>query len=302
MPLLHTFDKRRWSQAQQTYLDEPLAAVPDEQIRQSSRGRPWHGLSVWHQVADASDLYIPPAGKHCIIVRNGPPTRLLQQHGTLNSDAEWRTGEVLVLPANTPSYWQSELPRDNLHLDLSPQWLERVHGAPLGPDALRSCFGVQDRLLADITRTLITSLADNSSLQPRFADGMAMSVAVHLLEHYRAPGSQAPRPSGLSRRQLQTVAELVNAHLHRAVTLQEMAEACQLSPYHFSRSFKFSTGLTPHRYVLQCKMERALERLRHSRKPIADIAIELGFATASHFSKRFLNHWGQTPSALRRAH
>ncbi|RUP31012.1 MAG: AraC family transcriptional regulator [Curvibacter sp.] len=301
MPL-QTFDKRRWAQAQHSYMEEPLAAVPDEQIRQSSRGRPWRGLSVWHQVADASDLYIPPAGKHCIIVRNGAPTRLLQRHGAHHADALWRTGEVLVLPAHTPSYWQSELPRDNLHLDLAPQWLEQVHGGPLPDDALRSSFGVQDRLLADITRTLITSLADNSSLNPRFAEGMAMSVAVHLLEHYRAPGSQTSRPSGLTRRQLQTVAELVKQHLHRPVTLQEMAEACQLSPYHFSRSFKFSTGLTPHRYVLQCKMEDALERLRHSRKPIADIATELGFATASHFSKRFLMHWGQTPSALRRAH
>ncbi|HBE36619.1 MAG TPA: hypothetical protein DD990_36360 [Cyanobacteria bacterium UBA11368] len=52
-----------------------------------------------------------------------------------------------------------------------------------------------------------------------------------------------------------------------------MAAIAQLSPYHFSRAFKQSTGISPHQYVIQCRVERAKQLLRQGKMSISEIAI-----------------------------
>lgn len=301
-PDVAQLDSRRWRGALREFIDEPLDAVPKEQIQCSSLGRPWHGLSLWHQRADAQDLYIPPAGKHCIIVRRGPDTGLLQRHGNETHDVRWKTGEVVLLPAHTPSFWRTELPRDNLHLDLSPHWLEKVSGQEGAALRLRSCFGKPDPVLTQLVQVLLLALDDHSGLQPAFAEGIAASVAIHLLEHYRIPGS-APQPApGLTARQLRQLQAFVNDHLDQPLPIERLAAEVQLSAFHFARCFKATCGLTPHQFVLRQRLERARELLLHTRSPVGEIARQLGFASGSHFSQAFARHWGLTPLRLRRQH
>jgi AraC family transcriptional regulator len=292
-------DGRRWRQAEQGYMDEPLDAVPQEHIVCSSKGLPWHGLSLWHQRSGAEDLYIPAAGKHCIIVRQGSGTGLYQRHGNASQWRRWETGEVVILPAHTPSFWRTEQGRDNLHLDLSPQWLQRVHGEDAPHLALRSCFGTRDPVLQQLVHVLMLALGDNSALHSAFADGIATSVAVHLLEHYRAPASRSERSTPLSARQLQHVADFVNAHIGQPLTPATLAQEVRLSVFHFSRCLKFSSGLTPHQFVLRIRMERAREMLSNTRMPVSEIACTLGFSSASYFSQAFAKHWGVTPLQMR---
>lgn len=304
MPLLDAMqvDSRRWRGAERAFMDEPLDAVPREQVQCSSAGLPWHGMSLWHQRADAQDLYIPPAGKHCIIVRRGPSTGLLQRHGNEMHDTRWHTGDMVLLPAHTPSFWRTELPRDNLHLDLSPQWLQKVSGDAGAPTALRSCFGKSDPLLTQLVQVLLLALNDNSGLQPAFADGIASTVAIHLLEHYRAPGSAPAPAAALSARQLRRVQALVRDNLDQPLTTALLAAEVELSVFHFSRCFKATCGLTPHQFVLQQRMLRARTLLRESGTAVGDIAVQLGFSSGSHFSQAFARHWGMTPLRFRMQH
>ena len=294
-------DRRRWRRAELGYMDEPLDAVPPEQIQSSSKGLPWHGLSLWHQQSDAQDLYIPAAGKHCIIVRRGPSTGLVQRHGHETQLGRWNRGEVVILPAQTPSFWRTELPRDNIHLDLSPLWLQRVHGDGEKHISLRSCFGARDPVLVQLVQVLFSSLDDNSSLHAAFANGIASSVAMHLLEHYCAHPSQSERVPPLSARQLRRIADLVDSHLNQALPLVALAAEVELSVYHFARCFKAASGLTPHQFVLGRKMARARALLLETKRPVLEIAQSVGFASASHFSQAFQKHWGVSPSVLRRS-
>lgn len=301
MPVLDAaqVDARRWRRAERDFQDEPLEAVPREQIQCSSLGLPWHGISAWHQRADAQDLYIPPAGKHCIIVRRGPTTGLVQRHGNEMRSSRWRAGEVLLLPAHTPSFWRTELPRDNWHLDLSPQWLQKVSGQDGGAIALRSSFGQSDPMLAQLVQVLLLALNDNSALHPEFADGIASCVAIHLLEHYRAPAGAPASPALLSARQLRRVQAMVLDNLEQPLPVQALAAEVQLSAYHFARCFKATCGLTPHQFVLQQRMKRARALLLESGDTVAEIARRLGFASVSHFSQAFAKHWGVTPLKFR---
>lgn len=293
-------DGRLWRQAQAAYVDDPVKAVPDQQVRRSSQGLPWRGLSVWHQRAGPGDLYVPAAGMHCIIVRLGPGTPIMQRHGGQTRSGRWETGQVVVLPARMASFWRTALPRDNLHLDLAPHWLERARGGAGRPVALRSCFGAHDPLLAQLARVLLASLDDNSSLHAAFADGLAMSAAVHLLEHYRLDAPAGERAPALSRRQMQRLSDFVEARLDHRISLAELADQAGLSPYHFTRCVKAACGLTPHQWVVRRRMEVARERVLATRRSMLEIALEVGYASAAHFSHAFRRHWGVSPTALRR--
>ncbi|WP_418514821.1 helix-turn-helix domain-containing protein [Delftia sp. PS-11] len=295
-------DDRRWRSAERAFQDEPLEAVPPEQVQCSSQGLPWHGISVWHQRTDAQDLYIPPAGKHCVIVRRGPTTGLIQKHGGEMHSSRWKTGEALLLPAHTPSFWRTELPRDNLHLDISPQWLQKVSGQENSTIALRSSFGRHDPLLFQLVQVLLQALDNNSALNPAFADGIATSVAIHLLEHYRAPSNGTVNTALLSAKQLKRVQSLVLENMEQPLSIAVLAAEARLSAYHFARSFKATCGLTPHQFVLQQRMKRARKLLLESSDSIAEIAMRVGFGSAPHFSQTFGKYWGITPSKLRQQH
>ncbi|MDJ0622602.1 MAG: AraC family transcriptional regulator [Desulfocapsaceae bacterium] len=84
------------------------------------------------------------------------------------------------------------------------------------------------------------------------------------------------------------------------VTLADISAAAGLSRYHFLRLFQASKGMTPHSYLLQCRLQRAKESLRQG-VPIADTAFATCFADQSHFTKRFKSAFGITPAQYQKA-
>jgi AraC family transcriptional regulator len=67
--------------------------------------------------------------------------------------------------------------------------------------------------------------------------------------------------------------------------------------------FKKSTGLAPHQYVMTRRLEKAKDLLHHTKKTIADIAIQTGFSDQSHLTRLLRRHTGLTPKEIRnRAH
>jgi AraC-like DNA-binding protein len=101
--------------------------------------------------------------------------------------------------------------------------------------------------------------------------------------------------SGLSRIQLKRTVEYMQASLLRDVRLRELASVAGLSPSHFGRAFKASTGLTPHRWIVQRRVQLAQRLMRESGKSIVIASQMAGFATQSHFTKAFRAITGATP-------
>jgi len=89
-------------------------------------------------------------------------------------------------------------------------------------------------------------------------------------------------------------------HFQRGPTLHEIAKAVHLSPFHFHRRFTELLGITPKHLLLDCQIEQAKNQLVAREKELAEIATACGFAHQSHFTSRFKQATGLTPTRWRR--
>jgi len=87
---------------------------------------------------------------------------------------------------------------------------------------------------------------------------------------------------------------------HRGPTLVEISKQVELSPFHFHRRFTELLGLTPKQYLLECQIHEAKTQLLAREKELAEIAGDCGFAHQSHFTSRFKQATGLTPTRWRR--
>ena len=131
------------------------------------------------------------------------------------------------------------------------------------------------------------------------AESLANVLAIHLLQKYC---TQKPvlhtYKGGLSKHKLRHVTEYMHAHLNRQPSLAELAALVQMSQGHFIRTFKQATGLTPHRYLIQLRIEQARALLANELS-IAEVAELVGYQSHSHFTTRFRGLTGLTPTAYR---
>jgi transcriptional regulator GlxA family with amidase domain len=104
---------------------------------------------------------------------------------------------------------------------------------------------------------------------------------------------------GLPPRALRRVREFIEAHLEENISIQALASIAGLSMYHFARAFKQSEGMTPHEYLIQCRVQRAKDLLAETDLSLSEIALASGFSDQSHCARRFREHVGVTPSSYR---
>jgi AraC-like DNA-binding protein len=106
--------------------------------------------------------------------------------------------------------------------------------------------------------------------------------------------------SVFDRRTLSQLVEYIDAHLKIAPCLSDMGLRVGLSPSHFARKFRQSTGLSLHRFINRRRILSSFELLKDHSRPLADTALELGFSSQSHFTRLFSGLTGMTPAKYRK--
>jgi AraC family transcriptional regulator len=210
-----------------------------------------------------------------------------------------------VVPAGSSvlSRWQGS--RDSLFVFLEPSLVTRVAAESFELDLSRTVVPPLDGLNVPELRSWMLTV--NAELKSGGVGGslmiesLANVLAVHLIRHttgaHRLPASA---DGELSRRKLRTVIEYIMENLEGSPTLEQMAAVVHLSPYHFARQFKASTGLPPHQYVITRRVERAQHLLRADGElGLAEVAVRAGFSDQSHFSLHFKRIVGVTPRQFR---
>jgi AraC family transcriptional regulator len=152
------------------------------------------------------------------------------------------------------------------------------------------------------TALKLKSLVENpGSMQRQYAEALGVVLTHELV---RINGDTAPRGTvsrgGLACWQQKRVAAYIEEHVADDITLATLAELARLSPYHFSRSFKRSFGMPPHKYHATRRIQRAKQLLANRELPVTAIALDVGFSETSTFTAAFHRLTGQTPSSYRR--
>ena len=162
--------------------------------------------------------------------------------------------------------------------------------------------GVSDAIIGHMNVALLPALRAGEQVSRLFVDHVSLAFAAHMAEAYG--GMQAMTrvsKGGLAPWQERQAKDMLLADLTGATPLASIATACGLSPSHFARAFRKSTGMPPHAWLSQARVERAMVLLRQRRQSLSAIALECGFVDQSHFTRVFVRHVGLTPGAWRAA-
>ena len=127
-------------------------------------------------------------------------------------------------------------------------------------------------------------------------------ISASLVEKYT---SRAGKPiefrGGLPISQLQKVQDYVAEHLAEDISIEVLAGLAELSPFHFSRVFKQTTGMSPLQFVTRERITRAQQLIRETSHSLIEIALEVGYTSPSHFAQVFRRVVRMTPSDFRSA-
>lgn len=210
-------------------------------------------------------------------------------------------GDVVIVPANTWHRTTWNRAGGAIVVGLEPKEFTRTIDETIERDRIEVIphFATPDPLVHQIGLALKRALENSGNASRLYAETMTNALMVHLLQYYSAQQVKLPTyEGGLSKHKLQRIVDYIHAHLDRDLSLKELAAVVQMSAHYFCQLFKQSTGITPHQYVIRCRIERAKELLIQGKLTISDVAKIVGFVDQSHFHRHFKRLVGITPKAF----
>jgi AraC-like DNA-binding protein len=132
-------------------------------------------------------------------------------------------------------------------------------------------------------------------------DGLLRAIAGLLVSRDVAEQAEPCERIYLSPPKLRRVIDFIEANLNESIGLDDLAQAAGLSANHFLRVFKLATGETPYHFLRARRLERARQLLAENTMPLAELALECGFANQAHFTAAFSRELGISPGRYRRA-
>ncbi|MBD2770912.1 helix-turn-helix transcriptional regulator [Iningainema tapete] len=266
----------------------------------SSRQAGWEGVLLEYHFQPAGEFPEIYANGHGVIILTKTPNQISAER-TLDGKLRYESvgeGDIIITPARVGhrACWHEE--GELIFLGISPQTFACAVDESGTPELfeLTPHFATRDPLVQHIGLALKRTLENYPAGNRLYAETMTNALIVHLLQNYstRKP-ILSEYTDGLSRRKLQQVIDYINTHLDENFGLASLSALVQISPHYFSKLFKKSTGMTPHQYVIRCRVERAKELLLKQEMTIAEIANLVGFANQGHLNLHFKRLLGITP-------
>ena len=218
-------------------------------------------------------------------------------------------GDIFVTRSRTPYELRCKSPAGEeldfiiIHLvvDHYLAALEAAHPGKTHEVEVVDFFG-RDEALAHVCFACAEMLAAQVPGESKRIAALAQLLASYLIEKYTDAAAEKPDfRGGLPIRQLRKVEDFVRGQLAEEISVEALAALVELSPFHFSRVFKKTTGMSPLQFVTRERITRAQQLIRETSRSLIEIALEVGYSSPSHFAQVFRKIVGVTPTEFRGA-
>lgn len=282
-----------------------LSGNPLSRVVLSSASSNWHNLVVEELHVPKRELDDVMFIQHVVVVNVGRPvtfevTKDGRSRCVLGTDA------ISLFPSHQ-SFFSRRKREENgpahvILVALDPVFVIQI-AAALEVDSDRVELVEQrsgtDPMLRHIVMALHAGLQSGCAGDQMYGESLSNAFAVHLLRKYGGTAMGVQRlHGGLSREKLMRAIEYIQDQLDANLTVSGIARTVHMSPDHFARLFKQSTGLSPYGYVMKARTKRAKELLTSGKFSISDIAYKVGFSDQSHLTRHVKHVFGITPKML----
>jgi AraC family transcriptional regulator len=279
----------------------------------SSTNRGWSGVSAELRAHSKSLLpwWGAPTDIHVCVDIRGNGTTITRRANGIADRTVARRGMVWICPAG----WQEgsiditgDLP-EIMHIYLPPDQFSlgklglNIDGSVVG--AMQFERALADPLLGEMAHAIASEPRAETSAGKILVESLTNCIAARLVQMCTSvPAARsvtAITRGGLDRRRLLRVLDYIEANLEDDLSVEGMASIVRLSRFHFARAFRQAVGESPHRYVSGRRLEHAKTLLLQADRPLADIALALGFSSQANFTRAFKQATGVAPGRYRRA-
>lgn len=234
--------------------------------------------------------------------------------GQVNATCTWFKGQgqghpqlllppqqICIIPAQQPHQLKLSAPTELMVIYLEPRFITHAtHEIFLPPHwSLKGQYGIEDPIIHHTALNLRPWLTVEGAIASLYRTILAKLIAVHLLAKYAQIHIQPNHTVRQGVSKLAPVIHHVHTHLDEHLNITDLAHLSGMSPSHFSRLFKKSVGMSPHRYILSQRVRLAKQLLDETNLPLSNIALECGFYDHSHFIVQFRRFTGITPKGYR---
>ena len=252
------------------------------------------GLTVWSNEHDRVCYQKLKNHTLSLYIEGGYSTRRLD----LQRAGAGAPDKLCILPAGHQSDWEVGDRQRFGHLYFSDTLLRRTALETFDVDPrhveLPDSTFFNDKILLQNCKSLFSQSWNEPENHLRLQE-QTLSIMADLLVRYGIQSvSKQDYRSGLRPTVLNRVIDYIYENIDKKISLDALAAVAGISPFHFVRMFKISTGETPHQKVMDIRIKIASELLLVGRSQL-DIAIACGFVDQSHFSRTFKKHYGITP-------
>ncbi|MGX1110269.1 AraC family transcriptional regulator [Bradyrhizobium elkanii] len=258
-------------------------------------------IAYWKH--DALHDVVRPMVDHVVMSYPAGSQRLERRTGRVASIGTARSGVVTIIPAGSSSRWDIHQSVHVVQLYLPHATLARVAGEAdtAAPGDLLERTGHPDPITSRLLLSAADALEGSAALDALFRQQLTDLLATRLLSaHAGVPATVQATVGGLAPTALRRAIERLRSDSDADVSLAALAAEAGLSRFHFCRAFKESTGLSPHAWLRQHRLEQAMNMLRDTGASVVSIAAALGYSSQTAFAAAFRKLTGETPSDWRR--
>ncbi|WP_299490684.1 AraC family transcriptional regulator [Acaryochloris sp. IP29b_bin.137] len=291
-------------QSQISFVDsQTLAPKPDinaGQVLISSKELAWDGIYIEQGENEEFTPDDVTVAQHYFAMNIGPAFEWEWKDGQTFKSHRYETGDLWVNPAGVPFSHRINQQNQFILLTIEPQKVVELlpDHSLLERQAFRRQHQAKDKHLQTLIRALLVEAEMGGPNGRLYADTLSTALVTHFVNHYSLPPSvNLLKPHPTQSKKLAHVIDYIEGHLTADLSLSDLSLEAGLSKFHFSRLFKDEIGLTPHKYVLKRRIEKATQLLKQG-ETVAQVAYFLGFTDQSHFTRVFKQFKGVTPKGF----